>query len=114
MRLLIVRHGIAEDKDEFARTGRDDTQRPLTDEGKHQLQRVAKGLRRIAERIDVLAASPLVRAAQTAGIMATEYDGMSVETVPALEPGRSPSEFAAWLAGPGKDYQIGKLAPKKK
>ncbi|MEP7064989.1 MAG: phosphohistidine phosphatase SixA [Gemmatimonadota bacterium] len=97
MQLLIIRHGIAEDKDVFARSGRGDNERPLTAEGQNQLQHVSKGLRRIAEHIDVFAASPLVRASQTAAIIAREYDGMNVETVPALEPQRAPEEFAGWL-----------------
>ena len=97
MQLLVIRHGIAEDKDVFARSGRSDNERPLTAEGKRQLQPVAMGLARIVKHIDVLAASPLVRAAQTAAIIAAEYDGMSVETVAALEPQRAPSELVSWL-----------------
>jgi phosphohistidine phosphatase len=97
MQLLIIRHGIAEDKDVFARSGRSDSERQLTDDGKSQLIRMATGLERIVGHIDVLAASPLVRAAQTAALIASRYGGMSVETVTALEPQRAPSEFAAWL-----------------
>ena len=97
MQLLVIRHAIAEDKIEFARTGRDDTERPLTKEGKRQMRRVVKGMRRIVRGIDVLAASPLVRAAQTAAIVAKEYDEIFIRTVPELAPDGEPAAFARWL-----------------
>jgi phosphohistidine phosphatase len=98
MQLLVIRHAIAEDKEAFAETGRPDSERPLTKKGRKAMKRVAEGLRREVPEIDVLAASPLVRAAQTAAIVAKQYDSMLVETVEALEPEREPRELAAWLA----------------
>jgi phosphohistidine phosphatase len=96
--LIVIRHAIAEDKDAFARTGRPDSERPLTKRGRTVMAKVAKGLRREVPSLDVLAASPFVRAAQTAAIVAAEYDEMFVATVPALEPDRAPQAFATWLA----------------
>jgi phosphohistidine phosphatase len=98
MELLVIRHAIAEDKDEFAKTGRPDTERPLTKRGRRVMAEVSEGLRREVKSIDVLAASPLVRAAQTAAIVAEEYGNLSVETVDALEPESAPPAFAKWLA----------------
>jgi phosphohistidine phosphatase len=97
MQLLIIRHGIAGDREEFVRTGRDDSERPLTPHGKRQMKRVAKGLRRVVKSIDVLGASPLVRAQQTAAIVAEAYREMDVATVPSLAPGSAPDDFAEWL-----------------
>jgi phosphohistidine phosphatase len=97
MQLLIVRHAIAEDKNAFAKTGRPDGERPLTKKGRNEMARVAKGLKRQVKAIDVLAASPLVRAAQTAAIIAEEYDEIFVEPVAALAPERAPAAFASWL-----------------
>jgi len=97
MQLLIIRHAIAEDKVEFARTGRDDTERPLTREGKKQMRHVVNGMRRVVRSIDVLASSPLVRAEQTAAIVAEEYDEISIDTVPELSPESDPAAFARWL-----------------
>lgn len=97
MHLLIIRHAIAEDREAFAKTGQPDTERPLTKHGRAVMGRVAKGLRRRVKSIDVLAASPLVRAAQTAAVIAKEYDAMSVSTVPALAPDSAPEAFATWL-----------------
>jgi phosphohistidine phosphatase len=98
MQLLVIRHAIAEDKEAFAKTGRPDTERPLTKRGRKSMATVASGLRREVKSIDVIAASPLVRAAQTAAIVAKEYDEMPVRTVPALTPESAPQAFAAWLA----------------
>jgi phosphohistidine phosphatase len=97
MQLLIIRHAIAEDKEAFANSGRPDSDRPLTKRGRKIMKRIAKGLHREVKSIDVLAASPFVRAEQTAAIVATEYGGILVETVPALEPERAPSALARWL-----------------
>jgi len=97
MHLLIVRHAIAGDRQSFAKTGKPDTERPLTDEGRAEMRQVAKGLRRQVETIGLLASSPLVRAAQTAAIISEEYDAMPVSTVPALAPGTAPEAFATWL-----------------
>lgn len=97
MQLLVIRHAIAEDKESFAKTGRPDSERPLTKHGRTAMAHVANGLRRQARSIDVLAASPLVRAAQTASIVAKEYGGLSIDTVPALAPESAPAAFADWL-----------------
>jgi phosphohistidine phosphatase len=97
VRLLVIRHGIAMTREESAPRGDDDL-RPLTDEGRRKMAESAKGLRQLVERLDVLAASPLVRAQQTAAIVATEYDGIRVLTTPSLRPEGAPSDFLSWLA----------------
>ena len=97
MHLLAIRHAIAEEREEFAASGRGDSERPLTKHGKRQMKRVASGLRRVVKSIDVLGASPLVRAQQTASIVAEAYGEMAVATVPSLAPDSEPEAFAAWL-----------------
>jgi len=49
-------------------------------------QRGAAGLRAVAPAIDVLATSPLVRAVQTAEILAAVYNGRNMVTVRELSP----------------------------
>jgi phosphohistidine phosphatase len=97
MQLLVVRHAIAEDRATFARTGQDDGQRPLTDEGRQRMQLAAAGLRSLVGPLDLIAASPLTRARETAEIVAEAFDGMPVETAVALSPGRPPEEVIEWL-----------------
>ncbi|GAC1417987.1 MAG: phosphohistidine phosphatase SixA [Actinomycetota bacterium] len=66
--LFIVRHGIAHDADPGEWP--DDDERPLTQEGIQQFRKAARGLRNIAGAVDVVFSSPLVRAMQTADILA--------------------------------------------
>jgi phosphohistidine phosphatase len=95
--LLVIRHAIAMEREEFAPTGRPDGERPLTEEGRRGMKGVARQLRRIVPQLDVLATSPLVRARQTAEIVAKAYDEMEITTVDALGSGRSRSELLEWL-----------------
>jgi phosphohistidine phosphatase len=97
MRLLIIRHAIAEEREDFARTGRDDSQRPLTDEGRKKMKQGAKGLRELVPEVDLLATSPLTRAAQTAAIVDSVYDGLDEVEIEELSPEATPEDFLRWL-----------------
>jgi phosphohistidine phosphatase len=95
MKLLVVRHGAAEDKDKFARTGKSDDLRPLTPAGKREMREVARGIRKVVPEVDALATSPLVRAMQTAEILGEAYDRKPV-SVEWLRPEASYEDFARW------------------
>jgi phosphohistidine phosphatase len=97
MQLLVIRHGIAEEAETFAATGLDDSHRPLTKSGKRKMKEVAAGLLAIVETLDVIGASPLLRAQQTAEIVAKAYGDLPVITVQALSPGSDPSGLVDWL-----------------
>jgi len=94
--LLIVRHGLAGDRDEFAATGQPDELRPLTEEGVHRFKKTARGLHKILEHVDLIATSPLTRAQQTAEILAKRFDVPVVET-DALRPDAPYTKFASWI-----------------
>ena len=108
-RLLLVRHAIAEDRAEFARTGRPDDERPLTDKGIRRMRLAARGLFGELGDLTVLATSPLARAIETAEILSEAFDGIRVERVPALAAG--PHEaFLDWVrdvAGTGTVAAVG-------
>src|SRR2546423_13236430 len=98
MYLLVIRHAAAMEKEEFARTGRSDDERPLTSAGKKEMARAARGLRALVPKLHALAPSPLVRARETAAIVARAY-GMKVGAATrSLEPDARPTSFARWLA----------------
>jgi phosphohistidine phosphatase len=98
MDLLIVRHGVAEDKEAFAETRKSDDERPLTDKGRKKMKRAARGLRSLVPEIGLLAASPLVRARETAEIVAAAYDlDGDVDVADELRPGSSFDAFDGWL-----------------
>ena len=98
MKLLIIRHAIAEDREEFGKSGKPDEQRPLTRAGRRRMKEAAKGLKRAVDSIDHLATSPLVRAAQTAEIISDAWDIGGAEVIPALAPEARPEAFAEWCA----------------
>jgi phosphohistidine phosphatase len=92
---LLVRHAIAEERHEFARTGLDDGERPLTDKGRKRMRLAAQGLRALIDEIDLLATSPLVRATQTASIISEAFEGQPVEEVEVLATGPA-AAFLSW------------------
>lgn len=98
MHLLIIRHAIAEDRDDFAKTGKPDDLRPLTADGRAKMIHCAQGLRQIAPEISVLATSPLTRARETADIVADEYEIDIHSTTEALLPSAQLPEFVDWVA----------------
>ena len=70
MNLFLLRHGLAVERDEFDYAN--DASRTLTAKGEKQLRTVAAALRAMELRFDVIVSSPLVRARQTAEIIAAE------------------------------------------
>src|SRR5260370_20235015 len=97
MRLLLLRHAIAEEREDFARTGRDDRLRPLTDEGRKRMKQGARGLKNLVPRIDLLVTSPYARAAQTAAVVDSVYGGLKEVEIDELTPEASAADFLRWL-----------------
>ena len=97
MQVLVIRHAIAEDRIEFARSGKSDDERPLTDEGRRRMEQAARGLRNLVPSVGVIASSPLKRAKQTADVVAAEYEATPVEIVPALSGDGDLEGVVAWL-----------------
>lgn len=71
MKLYFVRHGIADAPEGYTGT---DFERPLTSEGRKKMTSEAKALASLKLGVDVIITSPLVRAQQTATIVAKELD----------------------------------------
>jgi phosphohistidine phosphatase len=95
MKILIVRHARAEER-RLLGLLRKDAARPLTPEGRKDMAKAAKGLKQLVSDLRVLATSPLVRAKQTAQILAERYD-TEVTEVTELSPGADPDKLLAWL-----------------
>jgi phosphohistidine phosphatase len=90
MDLLIVRHAIAFERN--PRRWRDDGERPLSPEGMIRARKAAAGLRHITERPQCVLSSPLVRAKQTAAILAEKAGWPQAVECPALAPDGPPEE----------------------
>ena len=98
MELLVVRHAVAEMRERFAKTGEDDAKRPLTKEGRRRFEQGARGLRKVAGGIELLATSFLVRAMETADILEAEWpDKLRTVRLPELAPEADPAALLRWL-----------------
>ena len=102
--LYIVRHAIAAER---GSDWPDDSKRPLTEEGISRFKEVVKGLRRLDVEIDEIFTSPLVRAKQTAELLAAGLNGKSpVKVLDALAPGHTSSSLMTQLARVAKRRRI--------
>lgn len=101
MRLYVVRHGKAED------VGPDgtDASRRLTEEGKDDFRRGAEGLARLGLRLDCILTSPLVRARETADLLAEVLGGPRPERLETLAFGDE-AEILATAAGAGEEVAV--------
>ena len=106
MKLLVVRHAIAEEREVFAKTGLTDDLRPLTQRGRERMELGARGLASIAGKLDILATSPFTRAAETAAILSAAYGGLKPVPVGALEPGGDYEQLASWLKALGDSTRV--------
>lgn len=99
MKLLLIRHALAADREEFARTGADDDERPLTGKGRRRMQSIVRGLRGFLDLPEPAAlwTSPLVRAVETAAIVHRELGGPEPEESDALRPDARPEALLAAL-----------------
>jgi len=97
MHLLVIRHGPAEDREVFAKTGREDDLRPLTRAGRKEMGKAAKGLERVVDSIDVIASSPLTRAVETADCVAEVFEDAKRVVREELSPGAPARKLIKWL-----------------
>lgn len=102
--LYLVRHAIAAER---GPEWPDDRKRPLTARGIERFREVVAGLARLRVALDHVYTSPLVRAAQTADLLAAGLGGAPVTILDPLAPGHEP---AATLAGLAKIARRPRLA----
>lgn len=95
MMLYILRHAEAE---ETAASGGDEA-RKLTVHGKDRMSDAAAGMRAFGLKFDAILSSPLVRAGETAEIVAAEYSNSPPpQVLPALSGGVPPAQALTALA----------------
>jgi phosphohistidine phosphatase len=84
IRIYLVRHGIAVDPSE--KGALDDDARPLTAKGRRRFRRLARTFAQLGELPDFIFTSPLVRAVQTAEILAGALKMAEVGVLDELQP----------------------------
>jgi phosphohistidine phosphatase len=121
MKLILIRHGIAEDVSESG----SDEDRNLTEDGQKKFKKVAAGILKCERKIDKVISSPLLRAIQTAEIFLTKLhsekakpeeptlsirikaaDSLVPEKLSILRPNANPHEFCQWLKSNYKTEMI--------
>jgi phosphohistidine phosphatase len=92
MKLYLIRHAAAESPSEIA-----DEERPLTEKARARMVRTVAGLRKLEVQPELILASPLKRAAETAAIVAEGLGNIPIETLRELSPGSDLSALIAKL-----------------
>jgi phosphohistidine phosphatase len=100
--LYLVRHAIAAERGE---AWPDDDVRPLTTRGVHRFKDSLPGLKWLDASIDEIFTSPLLRAKQTADLLAAAA-GSPVKTLDVLAPGHTPAVVMTQLAKTAKRNRI--------
>ncbi|TMA24626.1 MAG: phosphohistidine phosphatase SixA [Deltaproteobacteria bacterium] len=103
MRIYLVRHGIAVDPAEKGTL--DDDARPLTGKGRRRFRRLARAFAQLGEKLDFIFTSPLVRAVQTAEILAGALKFEEVGVLDELRPEAGVGKLLAETARRVKDEQ---------
>ncbi|MBD1996428.1 phosphohistidine phosphatase SixA [Leptolyngbya sp. FACHB-541] len=88
--LYLIRHGIAAERGTY----QEDSDRPLTEVGRHKTTKVAERLYELGVRFDLILTSPLVRTKQTAKILQSVGLSDRLEESDDLAP---EGDFAHWL-----------------
>ena len=102
--LYLVRHAIAAER---GSEWPDDAKRPLTERGINRFKEVVKGLRRLDITVDEVFTSPLVRARQTAELLASGLEGKApVKVLDALAPGHTATSVMTQLARAAKRRRV--------
>jgi phosphohistidine phosphatase len=101
--VYLIRHGHAIDEG----PGLSDESRYLTKKGRKTVREVGRVLRDLGIELDAILTSPLVRAVQTAELLAERTDYIEViEALPALAPGIPPRIAATELSTRGAQVAV--------
>lgn len=102
--MYLIRHAIAAERGE---EWPDDDKRPLTARGVARFKEVVEGLKKLEAGVDEIFTSPLVRAKQTADLLAAGLPGKpTVKILDALTPGHTPGSLMAQLARTARRRRI--------
>ena len=97
MKLILFRHGLAVEHDDYIKTNQDDSLRPLVLKGKRRTMTMAKHLQSRIGSVDMIVSSPYVRAKQTAEILKRVLQPKKYFECVELIPSAPPMAFASWL-----------------
>lgn len=93
MRVLIIRHAHAEEREDWNLIGKPDELRPLTKKGIFRFADVAMGLMKLIDSIEIIFTSELIRSIQTAELLVKGFPGSRVEIIENLNPGKDQNQM---------------------
>ena len=103
MNLIVIRHALAEDREEFALKNKEDSLRPLTDKGRKKMLKMFEWVEDTIKDVDLIVSSPYLRAMQTAEILQGFLPKLKIEQAPELVPHCPPQAFMKWLKAHARD-----------
>jgi len=99
MDVIVVRHGIAMDRDEAREQAIPDEERPLTPKGRRRMKAAARALAELANGAELLFSSSYLRAVQTSKLVRRAFeDDIGYRETTALLPHAEPTELARVLS----------------
>ncbi len=105
MRLYLIRHAIAEEREDFRKINSNDELRPLTEKGAKKFLRYCRKMESHLDPIDFVVSSPYIRATETADILIKSLGLESYAEAPELVPQSPPIAFAKWLRNHARTYK---------
>lgn len=76
IKIIVVRHAVAMDREIFSVEGKPDGQRPLTQKGKREFKKFLKKTKHHLKDAEMILTSPYLRASQTAELLRKEFKSL--------------------------------------
>ena len=92
MKLIFLRHGIAEDKKK-SDTDIDDSRRELKKDGRSETKMIVKTFKDLFKEVDVVYTGPMARAAQTAEVILKYFPKKKFEIMDTLDSSLAVEDF---------------------
>lgn len=92
MKLIFLRHGIAEDK-KNADTDMDDSLRELKKDGRSETKTMVKAFKDLFKEVDIVYTSPMARATQTAEVILKYFPKKQFEIMATLDSSSAVEDF---------------------
>lgn len=97
MKLFLIRHAVAEDREEFRSQNPNDELRPLTEKGRKNFSKLCVTLHPYFTNVDLVVSSPYTRSKETAELFISSIGLDTFAEAPELVPHSPPIAFAKWL-----------------
>ena len=103
MNIYLIRHAIAENRNDFSKKNLEDSLRPLTFKGRKKMLNLLDWYDDWIKEVDLIVTSPYLRARQTAQILQRLPAKPRVVEAAELVPHSPPQAFCKWIKVHGKD-----------